>query len=150
MGNEFHQLRHARTTNAKLFPLERYALYRHDVEKLVEPGAPWQPFGAPASGVPFEQDPRAVAPFVRAALDRVLGRDVAVPALPSRVERCFLTLYVSGAIKGCAGGRDLQTLVDAVWADSRFGDKRRAASEVAVCVSFLTESERWGEAALVG
>jgi orotate phosphoribosyltransferase len=144
MANEQQQLRHARSTNAKLYRLERHVLYRHELTKVVEPGAEWQPFGTAVERVPYEEDEQAVAPFLRAAYARVLGRPTPVPALPSRVERFYLSLYVDGELKGCQGGRDLDTLARAVWSDGRFG--AAGSGEVAIVVSFLTGSERWGEA----
>jgi orotate phosphoribosyltransferase len=142
MANETQQLNHARFTNGKLYPLEPYALYRHEVEKLTEPGAAW-----PAWGAPNEDRPLDVRGFVRAAYDTVRGVETAVPALPSRVEQIFLTLYVGGHLRGCVGGRDLRTLAHAVWKDRRFADAR---GDAAVVVSFLTGSERWGEASPEG
>jgi orotate phosphoribosyltransferase/AMMECR1 domain-containing protein len=191
MANEQQQLHHARFTNGKLYPLEPFEVYRHDVTKIVEPGADWPEWGAPTSETPLTLSPStssghvksngsgaarrrgagyseyaasrlrpstdgstpasppltmngfSVDAFMRAALALVCRRETAVPSLPGRIEQIFLTLYVGGRLRGCVGGRDLKTLADAVWNDTRFAD---AQGEVAVSVSFLTGSERWGEA----
>src|SRR6185436_5181865 len=41
IGTEWEQFEHARRKNAELLSFEPFVLYRHDVVKLVEPGAAW-------------------------------------------------------------------------------------------------------------
>ncbi len=55
IGNEEEQFHHARRNNAGLYSFEPYEVYRHEVRKVVEPGAEWQP-----SGVPFQNGDRMV------------------------------------------------------------------------------------------
>ena len=43
--SEIEQLRHARFTNAHLWPFEPFAIFRHTVEKSVESGCTWPSFG---------------------------------------------------------------------------------------------------------
>ncbi len=142
IANAWQQFRHAREANARLYAHEACTLYRHDVQKLVERDETWPSFGAAAGAVAFEADAKTVTPFVRAVRLAVLGHDSNVPPLPARVEQLYLTLYVNGELKGCVGGRDVKTLAQAVWADTRFG-AADAAGDVAVSVSFITGSEPW-------
>ena len=44
--NELEQYRHARSTNAKVIPGEPHQLLRHTLEKHVEPGCSWLPYGS--------------------------------------------------------------------------------------------------------
>ena len=69
IANEWQQLESARTRKARLLPWEPFILYRHQVQKAVEPGTSWQP-----GGVPAEAPPRwmaASAPIAARALELV-------------------------------------------------------------------------------
>ena len=89
-------------------------LYRHDVQKVVEPGAAWQPTGTPVAPAA----PAGVGPAYAALVERAhawvlhaLGRgpEPAPPATDSdwRLPRgalVFVTVYADGRIAGCTGG----------------------------------------------
>ena len=111
--NEWEQFQHARKHNAELVSFEPYVVYRHDVRKIVEPGAEWQPTGVPASGRcgPIFEDPAfgtAVAVAARTyARIRVVGsRHVRRSRCPSVVPDgtlLYVTIYTDGRIRGCMG-----------------------------------------------
>jgi len=97
---EWAQLEHARTVNAGLLPVEPCLLFRHGVEKVVEPGVAWPPAGVPGSAAdpgwcrtpdgsfprrrPGEGGDGAAWPTLASAwagfLSRVAGADGAVPS----------------------------------------------------------------------
>ena len=74
IGNEWEQFQHARRKNGELLSFEPFEIYRHDVIKLVEPGADWQPTGVPARRLaPWHQDGRICGPSAARARDLVLA-----------------------------------------------------------------------------
>jgi AMMECR1 domain-containing protein len=157
IGREFRLFRHARFTNGKLLPWEPYVIHRHGVMKYVEPAAPWQPTGVPASASPSAwQDRNVCEPIaLRArdiALHEVLGlnettRTLRKEQLPQGMNLLFVTVYVWGHLRGCAGlaaeemnepDQDLRLLVKTALADERFkGPEANSAEAIAVTVSFL-------------
>lgn len=147
----WQQFRHARETNAGLYPYEPYVLYRHGVQKLVEPGAPW-----PADGVPGDGDGFDGRPLAGYAREVVLGREragaLAGVRLPADAGMVFVTIYVDGDVRGCMGSEierledDLADLARAALADERFepvaiGDD----STIAVSVSVLSNELEMGD-----
>src|SRR5262249_55961718 len=132
IGSEFRLFEHARITNGKLLPWEPYVIHRHGVKKFVEPGAPWQPTGVPAPEKPFAWREAGVCePIARRARDlalhEVLGlpestRPVTPEMLPQGMELLFVTVYLWGQLRGCAGAavkddEDLGGLVQSALAD---------------------------------
>jgi orotate phosphoribosyltransferase/AMMECR1 domain-containing protein len=162
---EWEQFQHARRKNAGLLSFEPYELFRHEVVKLVEPGAGWQPTGVPAAeAAPWHEDARVCAPLAERARDLVVaqltGRPETTrpPDLAGRLEgldSVYLTVYVEGRLRGCMGGaageldEDLRRLARAALEDARFGGDAApaAADEVAVSVSLLFDEFRIGACA---
>jgi len=162
ISNEWEQFRHAWRKNAALLPFEAYALYRHDVQKLVEPGVEWQPSGVPANGEPgWHRDPaiggRLAARARDIALAKILGaseKQSSLPAglLPQELHSLYITIYLDGKLRGCAGSAiegldaDLHMLVDSALQDERFaGFASKHPEDVAVSVSLLFNSLELGE-----
>lgn len=157
IGRESRLFRHARFTNGKLLPWEPYVIHRHGVMKYVEPGAPWQPTGVPAPvAPPAWQDSNVCGPIaLRArdlALNDVLGLKETTPALrkeqlPQSMNLLFVTVYVWGQLRGCAGlavadmnepDHELRRLVKTALTDERFsGIETNSAEAIAVTVSLL-------------
>ncbi len=69
---DWEQFQHARRKNGGLLSFEPYEIYRHDVIKLIEPGADWQPTGVPLAATPWHQDREVCAPLAAHARDIVL------------------------------------------------------------------------------
>ncbi len=110
--NEWQQFAHARTTNARLSPLEPQRLYRHELEKVIAPGDTWQPTGVPASGAVSWQHQGSVAgPWADWAFHlvrAVLAPPDAGPALAfcaSCQTPCLVGLPVLGVAAGTPGRR---------------------------------------------
>ncbi|HJT52687.1 MAG TPA: AMMECR1 domain-containing protein [Candidatus Angelobacter sp.] len=157
IGREFRLFRHARFTNGKLLPWEPYVIHRHGVMKYIEPGAPWQHTGVPAPATPPAWQDRAVCePIVRRARDLALHEALSLPEsapplrrddLPQGMNLLFVTVYVWGRLRGCAGlaaeemaepDDDLRRLVKTALTDERFsGAGGNSAEAIAVSVSFL-------------
>jgi orotate phosphoribosyltransferase len=155
---EWEQFQHARRKNGGLLSFEPFEIYRHDVVKLVEPGADWQPTGVPADSKPaLHQDGGVCAPLAERACDLVVshlfGRQEMTRPLDDAarlegLDSVYLTVYIRGRLRGCMGGstaagaaldEDLRRLARAALEDSRFGTDADAAEagDVAVSVSLL-------------
>ncbi|HEY2725472.1 MAG TPA: AMMECR1 domain-containing protein, partial [Pseudonocardiaceae bacterium] len=160
IANEWEQFRHAWQRNAALLPFEPFRLYRHDVEKVVEPGADWQPTGTPVPDGPRWQDSPELGALATRARDRVLrelgrGAPAGVAArsavCPPQVGSAFVTVYANGRIAGCAGGfgADIEASLDdfaaAAVHDGRF-DRPGVDDTIAVSVSLLFNRHEIGEA----
>jgi orotate phosphoribosyltransferase/AMMECR1 domain-containing protein len=157
IANEWQQFFHAWRRNARLLPLEPHVLYRHDVHKVVEPGARWQPTGVPAppaSTAPDPDDAAAPAAAAKAAyrwvLDELSARSTSgsTPAVQLRdVEVAFVTVYANGRIAGCMGGHPshLATVAAAAARDSRF-PPASADDDIAVTLSLLSDRHEIGVA----
>src|SRR5215217_3164604 len=161
--NEWRQFQHARIKNAKLVSFEPYELFRHEVLKVVEPGAKWQPTGVPApEEVPWDKDKKICGPIAERARDLVLSQllgrgettsPLANDLLPKNVESTYLTIYIDGHLRGCMGHRvgnledDLKKIATAALHDERFtGRTAINADAVAVTVSFLFDPLEIGHA----
>ena len=128
-----HQLRHAFHVNGKIRALEPFALYRHSVEKLIEPGAPWPPRGVskPAPVLPEDRDATAgiLIERARGILEgaRSESDDVFLPG----AEYLFLSLYTTSGQAACVGRScrtvaEFDALVRAAASDPRVtGHERR-------------------------
>ncbi|MGH7868525.1 MAG: AMMECR1 domain-containing protein, partial [Candidatus Dormibacteraceae bacterium] len=164
ISTEWEQFYHAWRRNAQLFPFEPFQLYRHRVQKVVEPGVEWQPTGVPAAAEGRWYDrPElgAVATHARESVLHELGPSVSVregsvghgsPGLLSaEVVAAFVTIYANGRIAGCAGGfsgdveSSLHDFVVAAVHDTRFTHPR-PGENIAVSVSFLFNRHEIGEA----
>jgi len=156
IAHEWQQFDHARTNNARLLPGEPFILYRHEVQKAVEPGAEWQSSGVRVEGaVPWFD---ACAPIAERAFEVVrdveAGRSPSTAALgvqlDSTVDSLYLSIYRQGVLRGCMGTRvtrlenDLVTLAQAALADSRF-QREESEGHLAVTVSLLHSPTELGE-----
>lgn len=154
IGREFRLFRHARFVNGKLLPWEPYVIHRHELKKYVEPGAPWQPTGVAAPATPPSwEDPAVCSPITARARELALSQLLGTPEtktplrstlLPQTPDLLFVTIYIWGQLRGCAGlpvhdlDRDLRTLVQTALADERFKNVEcSSADSLAVSVSFL-------------
>jgi orotate phosphoribosyltransferase/AMMECR1 domain-containing protein len=154
IGNEWEQFEHARTNNGRLVSFEPFTIYRHDLTRLVEPDAPWQPTGVPRlPGTPWHEDTKLCGSVADRARDLVivelLGTNestlpLADDLLPRDVDSIFLTVYVEGRLRGCRGSAvrnldlTLRTLAAAGARDDRFPATAVTAKEsITVSVSFL-------------
>ena len=102
-----HQLRHAVHINGRIRALEPFTLYRHTVDKLIEPGAPWPPRGISlrAPILPENRDATAQALIerARAILDGATPDTEAVFLLDA--EYLFLSIYDASDQVACIGRR---------------------------------------------
>ncbi len=154
MTREWRQFAHAHTRNGRLLPLEPCVLFRHTVDKAVEPGARWQPTGVPTDRTPtWLDDPERAGRIAARARQFVLaagsGKEPDGEPLPDSLmdscEAIFVTLFADGEVAGCVGAKvgtletDLRTITEKALADTRFPDTDvKSASRLAVTVSFLT------------
>ncbi len=165
IGNEWEQFRHAYEKNARLYSFEPYALYRHDLQKTVEPGAIWQPTGVPVSQRLEWHKRRAIGGSVaqrardmaQAMLSGSPETEPPIPGdlFPPALHSLYVTLYLDGRLSGCAGSaiedpeRDLRLLVEAALSDQRFPRNDVSEGErperIAVTVSFLFNRLMLGE-----
>jgi AMMECR1 domain-containing protein/orotate phosphoribosyltransferase len=161
--NEWRQFQHARIKNAKLISFEPYELFRHEVLKVVEPGAKWQPTGVPApEETPWYKDKKVCGAIAERARDLVLGHllgraetttSLESDLLPKNVESIYVTVYIDGHLRGCMGQRlrsldeDLKKIAGAALNDERFtGRTAINVDAVAVTVSFLFDPLEIGHA----
>ncbi|MGE0403703.1 MAG: AMMECR1 domain-containing protein [Kofleriaceae bacterium] len=164
MTREWAQFDHARTKNAKLLPREPYVLFRHTVDKAVEPDTVWQPTGVPVDRTPTWLDDPARAgriaerahAFVRATLAQEPPSGEPLPdALLGPCEALFVTVFADGRLAGCIGAAvtsldgDLRRITERALDDVRFrgGPPLREAARIAVTVSLLTDAVALGEMA---
>jgi orotate phosphoribosyltransferase len=152
---EWEQFQHARRRNGKLLSFEPFEIYRHELVKLVEPDAVWQPTGVPAGETtPWHQDAEVCAPMTERARDLVVsnlfGREPTTRPFEDDgrlegLDSVYVTVYLKGRLRGCMGGavtaldEDLQSLARAALDDARFRQDADAfeESDVAVSVSLL-------------
>lgn len=172
---EWEQFQHARRKNAGLLSFEPFEIYRHEVVKLIEPGADWQPTGVPLATTPWHEDGEVCGPLTERARDLVISQlfgreETAAPleyekrlddrARLEGLDSVYLTVYINGRLRGCMGGNtsaaaldeDLKRLARAALEDARFGEGGAAAGtgaadadEVAVSVSLLFDPLVIGE-----
>jgi orotate phosphoribosyltransferase/AMMECR1 domain-containing protein len=149
--DEWQQFRHARYNNADLYAFEPYTIYRHEVSKFVEPGAPWQ-----QSGVPSNEEAPDLSSLAAWALELARGREpaepLAIPVFPPTAKQIFVTIYIDGEVRGCMGAEfnDLQetlrTLTQDALADERFTHVvEEDDSTLAVSVSLLYNELEMGD-----
>lgn len=161
--NEWHQFQHARIKNGGLVSFEPYELFRHEVVKVIEPEATWQPTGVPApEKLPWHKDRNVCGRVAERARDLVVAQlfersetTARVPSdlLPKNVDSCYVTVYIDGQLRGCMGTKirelddDLSTAAQAAVRDERFADKAAVdPKSVAVSVSLLFDPLVIGQA----
>ena len=161
--NEWAQFQHARIKNGKLVSFEPYEILRHDVFKVVELGAVWQPSGVPAPAeLPWHKDANICGRIAARARDLVLARllnrsettaSLAPALLPKNVDSFYVTIFIDGNLRGCMGRKvrqlddDLKYIVEAALHDDRFAERAAIdADSVAVSVSLLFDPLPLGEA----
>jgi AMMECR1 domain-containing protein len=162
IGNEFQQFQQARIANGKLLAIEPYRIYRHGVNKAVEPGIEWQKTGVPKADRPAAwENPELCARIAQRARDiaisYLLGLPETMTPLPDSsmlegLHSLFVTIYIWGRLRGCMGDAithldaDLRRLVLAALTDERFPKLEASAPEaVAVSISLLTNPITLGE-----
>jgi orotate phosphoribosyltransferase/AMMECR1 domain-containing protein len=161
--NEWAQFQHARMKNGKLVSFEPYEILRHEVVKVVEPGAVWQPTGVPApEELPWHKDLKIGGRIAERARDLVLARllnrsesteSLPDDLLPKNVDSFYVTIYIDGNLRGCMGHKvrhldeDLKHIVEATLHDERFAERLTIdADAIAVSVSMLFDPLPLGEA----
>lgn len=162
IANEWAQFQHARMKNAQLVSFEPYELFRHEVVKVIEPEAVWQPTGVPVpETVPWHKDKKICCPIVERARDFVLAQlfdrsettsRLPDDFLPKSVESLYVTIYMRGHLRGCMGLQvrslddDLKNAVEAALDDERFAKEPPSDSQsVAVTVSLLFDPLEIGQ-----
>jgi orotate phosphoribosyltransferase/AMMECR1 domain-containing protein len=164
ISTEWEQFCHAWRRNAQLFPFEPFQLYRHRVQKVVEPGVEWQPTGtaAPVKGGWHDRPGLGlVATRARESVLHELGISASTgeagvdsgshSILPREVVAAFVTIYANGRIAGCAGGfgEDIESSLHgfavAAAQDTRFVQPR-PDDNIAVSVSLLFNRHEIGVA----
>lgn len=154
IADERQQLAHA-WRNARLHPLESHCLYRHRVDKLVEPGAAWHGSGIPG---PAPGNPPEVGRLARLARQLVLSALGEPPSdgpdlteWPPAASTVLVTVYAGGRLIGCCGGplgadhAALESYAAAALGDDRFPAARQGDA-VAVSVSMLSNRQEIGVA----
>jgi AMMECR1 domain-containing protein/orotate phosphoribosyltransferase len=147
----WQQFAHARYNNARLYAFEPYVIYRHDVSKFVEPGAPW-----PSSGVAGTDDAPNLGPLAAWARNLVRTGEpresLSIPSIPATAAQMFVTIYIDGDVRGCMGctitdlREDLFDLTCAALADERFENVDiEEDSTIAVSVSLLYNELEMGD-----
>lgn len=126
--SELEQLTHARRTNAGISLFEPHDLWIHDIDKRVEPGTTWSPYGADEGAAAAWRDDDAVgAALTRRAwvlLRSLQGGDSsdtrALPEdlIPAPIAAVAVTLYDHGPV-GCGVAWRTSTLDSALMAATR-------------------------------
>ena len=101
--SEIEQFFQAWRRNANLSAYEPFELYRHKVEKSVEPGCEWLPYGAPPLDSDWETDPDLGARLlarVNGIIERTGGDPVNDDTIPCRLFAVAVTLFHRGVL-GC-------------------------------------------------
>jgi AMMECR1 domain-containing protein len=115
IAGEWQQYQHARIRNGALLPHEPHTIFRHQVFKVVEPGAPWQPMGVPKlAGRAWHEDASVCSPLAERArniaMAQLHGRTEAGLPLPSdllprEVAYIFVAIHLDGQLRGCMGSQ---------------------------------------------
>ena len=150
--SEIEQLNHARSTNARIGRYEPATTTLHRVERTVEAGGEWPPFGvsADSAGVPAATG-AAVTHACVAAFDSLRRGERITDAqdLPTCTDLHGLavSLYRPGRIAGCwvAFGRNLVELVPratrGAFEDGRLASDEDKAGDAILLVSVLVQGE---------
>lgn len=159
IASAWREFEHARRRNGGLLSFEPYDLFRHRLEKVVEPGVSWQRSGVPAPPLPPAiEDTDVVGPLCEYAREVVLARlgfgaePVPPPTEVPELDTLFVSVYFGGRLRGCMGSKmtsptsDLAHLAELAARDARFPDHpARSAAEVAVTVAFLHQPLTLGD-----
>ncbi len=156
IAGEWEQFQHARRRNARLVSFEPFHLYRHGVEKIVEPGVAWQPTGVPSAvDAAWVDDPNGAGAAARRIRERACARlagredglapEVNAGGWPAEVDTVFVSVHLHGRVRGCMGAAvrrpdfDLDPVIDAALRDARFDPPLRPqdAPNLAVTAAFL-------------
>lgn len=156
--SEIEQLQHARFTNARLFALEPFAMYRHTVSKSVESGCSWPTFGVSVNKSIAAQEKTGERLTSRAreilwATNKGYadhGKALDHELFPDKIDGLAITLYNHGMI-GCwtsfQGGLDdmIHEATIGAWNDKRWKRKVRISPlEVDIVVSVFQLAEVLG------
>jgi len=154
--SEIEQYRHARKTNAQVHEKEPHALFRHTVEKYLEPGETWLPYGCAEDDATSwwrnEKLGRLLVDRAREVMSALVGNSGSRSSLkdsilPVPIEGVVVTLYREGL---CGYGSSHQTELDRALtaaAEAAWSDPRNAANcfsapgELAMTVSILHHGE---------
>ncbi|MBI3928083.1 MAG: AMMECR1 domain-containing protein [Armatimonadetes bacterium] len=160
--NDIHQYRHARSTNARILAYEPHDLYRHTLEKCVEPGEYWLPFGTPRDQGPDWVRDETVGTRLCSRARQFLeglaerrepeGEPLEAQLIPPPVDAVAVSLYRQG-LAGCgiAWGETLdgclRNAAASAFSDPRFQERRQGCSvaDLAISVSVLHDREWLGE-----
>jgi orotate phosphoribosyltransferase/AMMECR1 domain-containing protein len=161
--SELEQYDHARFTNARISAIEPHTILRHSVQKVVEPGERWLPYGThdPTrdAWLSDEEFGRPLAARARELIGHYLrawdppdhGRLIPRSVPSNRLWAIAISLYDRGVV-GCAvawGGSIEDCLARAckrALNDPRFGSKRSSIQEddLAIVISALHDREWLG------
>jgi AMMECR1 domain-containing protein len=155
--SEVEQYRHARAVNAQIPAAEPHELFRHTVEKYVEPGTQWLPFGAPDDRA-WRRDlnlGRVLTERARRVIDAAVAGTIVEDAplsdelVPAALNGVAVTLWRNG-VRGCwitwDGSLDdcLKRAALGALKDPRFAASKEAKGPMAVSVSLLHDRESHG------
>ncbi|HEY3835180.1 MAG TPA: AMMECR1 domain-containing protein [Bryobacteraceae bacterium] len=158
--SDIEQYRHARSRNAGVSEYEAHDLYRHTVEKHVEPGERWLPYGQPEGRESNWWKDRQLGEMILARARTLLEGATGGPELngnliPCRIEGLGVRVYFQGELAGygLSLGADLDACLRAAVAEAagepRF--KRTVNSALSSCeivVSVLHHPEELHETSL--
>jgi hypothetical protein len=154
--SEIEQYRHARKTNAQVHEKEPHALFRHTVEKYLEPGETWLPYGCAEDDATSwwrnEKLGRLLVDRAREVMSALVGNrssrsSLKDSILPVPIEGVVVTLYREGL---CGYGSSHQTELDRALAAAagrlgRSAQRRELflrSGELAMTVSILHHGKR--------
>jgi len=155
--DELEQYHYARNVSASFSRLEPHELYRQSVERVVEPGATWPPYGAPLEGIEWFDRPEfaeRLAAHVQQAFAQASGEPIqsigALP-LPEPIHGVGVSIYRDG-LAGCAisWAGDLHIALRdaalAAYSDERHGARLRGCSidQLTIVVSLLLRKRSLG------
>jgi orotate phosphoribosyltransferase/AMMECR1 domain-containing protein len=158
--DEIQQYRYARTISTNFWRLEPHGLYQQRVERSIEPGCTWPPYGAPRPDNEWFDSAimaEAVADRIRRILKDVAGEPSTGKALaPLQCDEPIYGVAVSiyvDSLEGCAiswasdFATALQRATVAALHDNRYGSRARSYSsdQLSVVVSLLLRRRCLGQ-----
>lgn len=159
--NETQLLSHVRFNNTRLWRYESYTLYRHNVRKLVEPGAEWPYGGASCAEQPWDEQPDMIQPIASQLFEwvkqvqqgKVLSDATKPLFIPAQCKWLFLSVYSQGKQLACMGSTpqnaaDLKALVETTAQDQRWQalQQHNQNTGLYIRVSLLSQSRYLGYA----
>ncbi len=154
--DEVEQYLYARRVTARFGPNEPHRLYRQRVERIVQPGAGWPPYGAPQREPDWTRDAgwgERLAARIGSlgGLATGAGAAAALPQPPEPLHGAAVSIF-AGGLSGCAvrWGADLDLALReasaAAFADRRWGERRRPGDPAPpVVVSLLLRHRSLGQ-----